>query len=227
MIEVKALEKSYTIGKKKVDILKGIDLEVNRGEMIAIKGRSGAGKSTLLNILAGLDQADRGVYWYDGERISDKTLNELAHFRRQNIGFILQHYHPLIDSKNVFENVALPLQYGNYAKKEIEQRVEELLSTLGINHLIDRWPEMLSGGEAQRVAIARALIQQPELILADELTGSLDDESEKDILALCKQLNEHGKTIIIVTHDQQVASICHQTYSIQNGKCIRDDDSAS
>jgi putative ABC transport system ATP-binding protein len=220
VIQVQELKKSYTVGKRKIEVLKGIDLQVNKGDMIAIMGRSGSGKSTLLNILAGLDRADSGMYLYDEERISDKKLDELAYFRRQKIGFILQNY-PLIDSKNVFDNVALPLRYSKHSRQDIEDKVSQMLSALGIAHLPDRWIDMLSGGEAQRVAIARALIQQPELILADEPTGSLDEETEKEILALCKELNQQGKTIIVVTHDQQVASICHKVYHVRDGRCVQ------
>ncbi|MDQ0178065.1 ABC transporter ATP-binding protein [Bacillus chungangensis] len=219
MIQLKGLCKSYLDGKKKLEVLKGIDLDVKKGDMIAIMGRSGSGKSTLLNILAGLEQIDSGEYFYDQERINDKSLNELADFRRRKIGFILQNY-PLIDSKNVFDNVALPLRYSKQSKKEIHEKVTNLLSSLHIEHLKDRWIDMLSGGEAQRVAIARALVQNPELILADEPTGSLDEKSEKEVLALCKTLNEQGKTLILVTHHPQVASICHKTYTIRDGKCF-------
>lgn len=219
MIQLKGLCKSYLDGKKKLEVLKGIDLDVKKGDMIAIMGRSGSGKSTLLNILAGLEQIDSGEYVYDQERINDKSLNELADFRRRKIGFILQNY-PLIDSKNVFDNVALPLRYSKQSKKEIHEKVTNLLSSLHIEHLKDRWIDMLSGGEAQRVAIARALVQNPELILADEPTGSLDEKSEKEVLTLCKTLNEQGKTLILVTHHPQVASICQKTYTIRDGECF-------
>lgn len=219
MIQLKEIKKTYFMGKQQIEVLKGIDLEVNKGEMIAIMGRSGSGKSTLLNILAGLDKPDHGIYLYQQETIHEKTLNDLAEFRRKRIGFILQNY-PLIDSKNVFDNVALPLKYSNIPKKEMTDKVTTMLSTLRIEYVQSRSVDMLSGGEAQRVAIARALIQQPELILADEPTGSLDEESETEILALCKQLNDEGKTLIIVTHNPHVAEICHKKYKIHDGKLI-------
>ncbi len=216
MIRLKGLKKSFPVGKNSFKVLKGIDLEVKTGEMLAIMGRSGAGKSTLLNILAGLDQPDSGEYWYGQDQISGKTLDELAGFRREKIGFILQNY-PLIDSKNVFNNVALPLQYSNHKKNEIDKKVNEILSSLDISHLVNRQPDTLSGGEAQRVAIARALIQEPEVILADEPTGSLDEETEHDILNLFKDLNQKGNTIILATHSSQVSSVCNNICRIQDG----------
>ncbi len=216
MIRLKGLKKSFPAGKNSFKVLKGIDLEVKTGEMLAIMGRSGAGKSTLLNILAGLDQPDSGEYWYRQDQISGKTLDELAGFRREKIGFILQNY-PLIDSKNVFNNVALPLQYSNHKKNEIDKKVNEILSSLDISHLVNRQPDTLSGGEAQRVAIARALIQEPEVILADEPTGSLDEETEHDILNLFKDLNQKGNTIILATHSSQVSSVCNNICRIQDG----------
>ncbi|MBB5174484.1 putative ABC transport system ATP-binding protein [Salsuginibacillus halophilus] len=219
MIEVKDLKKSYPFGKSKIEVLKGVNLAVEKGDMIAIMGRSGSGKSTLLNILAGLDQPDSGIYLYEESRITDKRMDELANFRKKNIGFILQNY-PLIDSKNVAENVGLPLRYSKKSNKQRETEVTQVLDTLGINYLKHRWVDMLSGGEAQRVAIARALVQHPDLILADEPTGSLDEETEKDILDLCKRLNHQGKTIILVTHDQHVAAVCHKVYYIQGGTVV-------
>ncbi|MDR6226669.1 ABC transporter ATP-binding protein [Desmospora profundinema] len=219
MIQVKELKKSYPVGKKKLEVLKGVDLEIEKGDMIAIMGRSGSGKSTLLNILAGLDLADSGTYRYEQDQISDLNLDELADFRRKKIGFILQNY-ALIDSKNVFENVALPLRYSKESDDEIKEKVKKILSSLDIEELKEQAVDQLSGGQAQRVAIARALIQSPELILADEPTGSLDEETEKEILALFKDLNQQGKTIILVTHNPQVAEICDQTVYIRDGRCL-------
>ncbi|MGC5326768.1 ABC transporter ATP-binding protein [Brevibacillus sp. SYSU BS000544] len=219
MININGLKKSYLVGTKPFEVLRGIDLEVKSGDMIAIMGRSGSGKSTLLNIIAGLDKCENGTYLYNDQNVSNMNHSELANFRKKNIGFILQNY-ALIDSKNVFQNVALPLYYSKKSKKEIQEKVEHTLLLLGIEELMYKSIEMLSGGEMQRVAIARALIQDAELILADEPTGSLDEQTEKEILSIFKDLNKQGKTIIIVTHDQQVADICHKTYLIKEGRCL-------
>lgn len=163
LIQLKDVYKSY----KKNSVLKGLDLEIYKGEMIAIMGKSGSGKSTLLNILAGLDQLDKGMYFYKNKPIHQQNISSLASFRRYNIGFILQNY-PLIDSKNVFDNIALPLKYSKATKEIIREKVTQVLSNLDILDCKDKWPEMLSGGQAQRVAIARALVLEPETILADE-----------------------------------------------------------
>lgn len=218
MIKIKNLSKCYSIGNTKIDVLKNINLEVNQGEMIAIMGRSGSGKSTLLNILAGLLKADGGTYFYDEENMNKMGLEQSANFRRRNIGYVVQDS-ALIDSKNVFDNIALPLRYSKSSKKDIEKKVAFVLAALEIKNLQYNSVDTLSGGELQRVAIARALIQNPKLILADEPTGSLDEQTEDEVLSLFKDLNQQGKTIIIVTHNQQVADMCHKTYSIKNGEC--------
>ncbi|UTR16944.1 ABC transporter ATP-binding protein [Salipaludibacillus sp. LMS25] len=216
MIQLENIQKSY----KNNPVLSGFNLNVSEGEMIAIMGRSGVGKSTLLNILAGLEKADKGKYLYKNQSIHKKNINSLATFRRDNIGFILQNY-PLIDSKNVFDNIALPLKYSKVPKDIIHHKVTKILIELEIIDCKDKGPTMLSGGQAQRVAIARALIQDPELILADEPTGSLDEESEENVMSLCEDLNNKGKTVIIVTHDREVAEKCRQIYYIKNGECVQ------
>ncbi|MEI3614840.1 ABC transporter ATP-binding protein [Pseudogracilibacillus sp. SO30301A] len=214
LIQLKNIQKSY----KKNSVLKGLNLEVEQGEMIAIMGRSGVGKSTLLNIIAGIDKPDKGAYLYKNQPIHNQSINSLASFRRDNIGFILQN-NPLIDSKNVFNNIALPLEYSRVSKEMIQKKVTNVLTNLEILNCKDKYPSMLSGGEAQRVAIARALVQDPEVILADEPTGSLDEESEENVMNLCQELNKEGKTVIIVTHDRRIAEKCEKIYNIKNGKC--------
>ncbi|PTX48308.1 putative ABC transport system ATP-binding protein [Melghirimyces profundicolus] len=216
MITLKDLTKSYRSGERKIDVLKELDLEIEQGDMLAIMGRSGSGKSTLLNILAGLDTPDSGTYRYHQTYVSEMNGNERAKFRRQNIGFIVQNY-ALVDSKNVFENIALPLRYSKLSKKEIKNKVEHMLMELNITKLKHKAVDTLSGGEMQRVAIARALIQDPALILADEPTGSLDVQTESEILDIFTKLNQQGKTLVIVTHDQVVADHCHNTYYMQDG----------
>lgn len=214
------LHKSYLVGTEEVKVLKGIDLEIEQGSMVAIMGRSGSGKSTLLNIISGLEKG-KGRYTFNDQNISDKSLNELAEFRRRHIGFVLQNC-AMCDTKNVFDNVALPLRYGKHKETEIQNRVEQALEDMELTGIHHKTVGMLSGGELQRVAIARALIHNPEVILADEPTGSLDEQTEHTILSIFKQLYRKGKTIIIVTHDRQVADACEETYFIKDGK-IRSD----
>lgn len=194
MITINNLHKAFKVGERVLEVLKGVDLSIKRGSMTAIMGRSGSGKSTLLNIIAGLDKPDSGTYMYEQEDLTTKTLNQLADFRREKIGFILQNY-ALIDTKNVFDNVALPLKYSKYPKAKISHMVEDVLEALELEKLGFHSVDMLSGGEMQRVAIARALVQEPEIILADEPTGSLDEHSEQNILGIFKDLNIRGKLL--------------------------------
>jgi len=217
LITLKDLRKSYEVGERQVDVLNGLDLEIKQGDMLAIMGRSGSGKSTLLNILAGLDTADSGVYQYKQVYISEMNGNQRAQFRKKHIGFIVQNF-ALIDSKNVFENIALPLRYSKLSRGEIRDRVDRVLADLRITELQSKAVDTLSGGEMQRVAIARALIQNPDLILADEPTGALDEQTEAEILDIFAKLNQQGKTLVVVTHDQVVADYCQQIYYMQEGK---------
>lgn len=184
--------------------------------MLAIMGRSGAGKSTLLHILAGLEKPNGGSYYFQDKDITQLSYKELALFRKNNIGFILQN-HALIEDKNIFDNVALPLLYGKASKKEIYSKVLKILQEMGLEDKVDQYPSELSGGEAQRIAIARALINDPDLILADEPTGSLDEETEQTILNLFTQLNRIGKTFILVTHDETVANVCNRVIRLKDG----------
>lgn len=216
MIKLTDLTKIYDSKKNSQTVLKGINLEVKRGEMLAIMGRSGAGKSTLLNILAGLEKATTGGYIFLENDMTELNSKQLSNWRKNNVGFILQS-HTLIDEKNVFENVALPLHYARKTKKEIRSKVMDLLKYLNLEDKEKKYPRELSGGESQRVAIARALVNNPNIILADEPTGALDEETEKVILNLFKQINEQGKTFILVTHDHTVSSICDRTIIIKDG----------
>ncbi|PEC19958.1 peptide ABC transporter ATP-binding protein [Bacillus cereus] len=198
------------------EILKGINLTIQQGEMLAIKGRSGTGKSTLLHILAGLEQATSGNYYFDNKDITQLNYKETAVWRKNKIGFILQN-HALIEEKNIFDNIALPLLYAKKSKSEIEAKVISLIKQLELEDKTYQYPRELSGGQSQRVAIARALINDPELILADEPTGALDAETEEVILNIFKQINKTGKTFILVTHDDTVSSICNRIIEIKDG----------
>lgn len=213
------LSKSYADGNKSKQILKGVDLTVESGEMVAIMGRSGAGKSTILHIIAGLEKVDGGEIWFQGSNLTNLNYKQLAQFRKNNIGFILQNY-VLIDEKNVFDNVALPLVYSKKTKKEIKTTVFHLLEKLELNEYMYKFPKELSGGQAQRVAIARALINDPTLILADEPTGSLDEETESIILDIFSKINKEGRTLIIVTHDQSVAQKCSRIITLKDGQLV-------
>ncbi|AAT59552.1 MULTISPECIES: ABC transporter ATP-binding protein [Bacillus cereus group] len=216
MIRLVDLEKTYKAKMKEHTVLNKVNLTVEKGEMLAIMGRSGVGKSTLLHILAGLEKETSGKYYFQDKDITKLSYRELAVFRKNNIGFILQN-HALIEEKNIFDNIALPLLYGGNSKKEIRSKVLTIMQELGLEDKTNQYPSELSGGESQRVAIARALINDPDVILADEPTGSLDEDTEQIILNLFKQINKLGKTFILVTHDETVAHICNRVIKIKDG----------
>ena len=204
--------------------MKNINLNIENGDMIAIMGPSGAGKSTLLNILGCLDKHDSGVYYLKDKNINDFSKKELAKIRNIEIGFVFQSF-ALIPEYTVFENLELPLLYKNnfsnrkdiLSKKQIRAKIENVLEKVFISDFIDKKPSYLSGGQQQRVAIARALINEPSIILADEPTGALDQKTGEEIMNLLKEINESGKTIIIVTHDAKIASYCNRVINVIDG----------
>ena len=215
-IALRNIKKSFGTGDRAVHALQGINLSIKEGEMVAVMGKSGSGKSTLLNDLGGLVQVDEGEYLFEGSRINGLSQRQLSAFRSRKIGFILQ-YHALLDDRTVFQNIALPLQYGKSNKNAISARVEELLRQLEIYDKRDSHPYELSGGQCQRTAIARALANNPDVLLADEPTGSLDSHTETTIMEMFRQMNRAGKTIIIVTHDKSVADYCNRIVIIKDG----------
>lgn len=217
LLELSGITKSVESGREKRIILKGINLEVKVGDSIAIKGRSGSGKTTLLNIIGALTFYDQGQIKYAGENIPLDTLKGQLSFRNRNIGYLTQQLN-LLDDRSVFENISLPLKYNGFSKNEIKEKVEKVLSSLGMKEFIDMPIYNLSGGERQRIAIARAIVKEPSLLLADEPTGSLDEETEKEILKIFSYLKKNGITIIIVTHDDVVANYCDRKYELSNGK---------
>ena len=219
IISLKGICKTYGKGDGLVTALRPIDLEIKKGEMLAIMGKSGSGKSTLLNLLAGLDIPDSGDYVYNGEHINTKNQNKMAKFRRNDVGFVVQHF-ALIDEYSVQQNIGLPLRYGKLKGVSTKKRIKEISERLEISEKMKKYPSQLSGGQAQRVAIARAIAHKPSILLADEPTGALDEETGKSIMKLFQEINKEGTTVIVVTHDANVASYCQRTIRLHDGSII-------
>ncbi|EMA6341816.1 ABC transporter ATP-binding protein [Bacillus cytotoxicus] len=216
LIKLENIYKEYGAEENKVQALQNISIDINKGEMVAVMGSSGSGKSTLLNIIGGLDKKTSGNYYLNGKDISELNNRELASLRNNYFGFVVQHF-ALIEDYNVYQNIKVPLDYSKYSKKEKDEKINKILKQLGINSQIKKLPYQLSGGQNQRVSIARALINDPEVILADEPTGSLDKKTGQEVMNLLKNINEDGKTIIIVTHDDNVANMCERIIKIEDG----------
>lgn len=209
-------------GKRKATALEGIDLDIEKGEIVSIIGPSGSGKSTLLNLIAGLDRPTAGDIRIEGQNLSELSDDELTRVRRDKIGFIFQFFN-LLPTLNCLENVALPLHLRGWPRRKIQQRTKELLELVQLGHRLEHLPEELSGGERQRVAIARALSVYPPVLLADEPTGNLDTRTGRDILKLIEDLHVRlGSTILIVTHDLEVAERCSRTVSLRDGHIVED-----
>ena len=219
IITLKGICKTYGKGDGLVTALRPIDLDIKKGEMLAIMGKSGSGKSTLLNLLAGLDTPDSGEFIYNGESINTKNQNKMAKFRRNDVGFVVQHF-ALIDEYSVQQNIGLPLRYGKLKGTSTKKRIKEIAERLEISEKLRKYPSQLSGGQAQRVAIARAIAHKPSILLADEPTGALDEETGKSIMNLFREINKEGTTVIVVTHDANVASFCQRTIRLHDGNII-------
>ena len=209
------------MGDSSLHVLKGIDLTVEEGELVAIMGSSGSGKSTLLNILGMLDLADKGAYKLDNVLIKDLTETTAAKYRNQFLGFVFQSFN-LISYKNAMENVALPLYYQGLGRKPRQQKAIEYLDKVGLKEWATHLPSELSGGQKQRVAIARAMASQPKLLLADEPTGALDSKTSKEVMGLIQQINNTGKTILVVTHELDIARMCKRVVKLKDGLIIED-----
>lgn len=221
MLKIEKLHKSYPIGDSSLHVLKGIDLSVEEGEMVAIMGSSGSGKSTLLNIIGMLDEADEGSYILDGVPIKDLTEKKAAVYRNKFLGFIFQSFN-LINYKTAVENVALPLYYQGFKRKERIEKAMFHLGKVGLKDWAKHLPNELSGGQKQRVAIARALAANPKLLLADEPTGALDTGTSYEIMEFIQQLNDEGKTILMVTHEEDIANMCKRIVRLKDGVIMED-----
>lgn len=221
MLEIKKLNKSYKIGDSTLHVLKGINLSVKKGEMIAIMGSSGSGKSTLLNIIGILDELDSGDYNLDGIQIKGLSEKKAAQYRNKFLGFVFQSFN-LINFKNALENVALPLYYQGLNRKERQQKAMFHLQKVGLADWSSHLPNELSGGQKQRVAIARALASNPKLILADEPTGALDSTTSQEIMKFLQKLNDEGKTILIVTHEEDISLMCKRIVRLKDGVITED-----
>jgi putative ABC transport system ATP-binding protein len=217
IVELKDINKFYKVGKEKAHILKSINLNIKKGEFVMIMGKSGSGKTTLLNILGFLDKFDEGEYIFNNQDVTRLNESERSNFRNLNIGFIFQQFN-LINTLNIYQNVELPMIYNNkYSKQEKKEQIENNLSIVGLLDKIKQKPVQLSGGQQQRVAIARALVNDPEIIFADEPTGSLDSDTGIEIMELLKELNKQGKTIIMVTHDEDLTKYASKVIKLKDG----------
>ncbi len=221
MLKINKLHKSYKMGDSSLHVLKGIDLHVDKGEMVAIMGSSGSGKSTLLNIIGILDELDSGEYTLDGIEIKDLTEKKAAQYRNKFLGFVFQSFN-LINFKNALENVALPLYYQGLKRKERQKKAMFHLEKVGLADWSKHLPNELSGGQKQRVAIARALAAEPKLLLADEPTGALDSATSHEIMQFLQQLNDEGKTILIVTHEEDISLMCKRIVRLKDGVIMED-----
>ena len=221
MIEIKDLHKSYKMGSNSLHVLKGINFSVKKGELVAIMGSSGSGKSTLLNILGMLDEADEGSYTLDKVPIQGLNETKAAEYRNKFLGFIFQSFN-LINYKTAKENVALPLYYQGLARKERNTMALDYLEMVGLKPWAEHLPSELSGGQKQRVAIARAMASQPKVLLADEPTGALDSTTSFEVMDLIQKINDEGNTILVVTHEKDIAHMCKRIVYLKDGVIIED-----
>ncbi|MCI0433590.1 MAG: ABC transporter ATP-binding protein [Gemmatimonadetes bacterium] len=221
VILTRGLTKDYQLGSETVHALRGVDLTVERNEFIAIMGPSGSGKSTLMNLIGCLDTPTGGEYWLDGTAVSKLTDNDLARIRNRLIGFVFQTFN-LLPRATALHNVELPLIYGGVSSKERRSRAERMLERVGLADRMTHRPSELSGGQRQRVAIARALVNEPSLLLADEPTGNLDSQTSAEIMAVFDQLHAEGQTIIVVTHEHDIAQHAHRSVTLRDGVIASD-----
>jgi putative ABC transport system ATP-binding protein len=216
ILELKSIYKDYMLGKITVPVLKDVNFSMEEGEYVAIMGPSGSGKSTLMNIIGCLDQATSGTFILDGKDIRSCSENEMADIRLHKIGFVFQSFH-LLPRQSALSNVEMPLNYAKVPKKERRERALKALERVGLSDRVDFKPNQLSGGQMQRVAIARAMVNNPKLLLADEPTGALDTKSGEQVMELFQKLNEEGVTVLMITHDPEIAAHAKRVVSIRDG----------
>ncbi|MGB0259915.1 MAG: ABC transporter ATP-binding protein [Flavobacteriaceae bacterium] len=221
MITLENIHKSYNLDSNPLHVLKGIDLKIKEGDLVAIMGASGSGKSTLLNILGMLDEADQGTYMLDNTRIANMSETQAAQYRNKFLGFVFQSFN-LISYKTALENVSLPLYYQGVSRKIRQSKAAEQLAKVGLAERTHHLPSELSGGEKQRVAIARALAADPKVLLADEPTGALDSKTSYELMALIQEINNQGKTIIVITHEHDIAHMCKRIVQLKDGVIVDD-----
>lgn len=216
LIKITNIKRDFVLGNEIVYVLKGIDLEINKGEYVALMGPSGSGKSTLMNLLGCLDTPTSGTYILNGKDVSQMRDDELAEIRNKEIGFVFQTFN-LLPRTTALDNVALPMIYAGYSKSERNKRATEVLHQVNLADRMDHQPNQLSGGQRQRVAVARALVNRPSIILADEPTGNLDSKTSEEIMKLLEEIHTKGNTIIVVTHEEEIAAHAHRIIRLRDG----------
>jgi putative ABC transport system ATP-binding protein len=216
LIKISDIKRDFILGNETIYVLKGIDLQINKGEYVALMGPSGSGKSTLMNILGCLDTPTSGTYILNGKDVSQMHDDDLAEVRNKEIGFVFQTFN-LLPRTTALDNVALPMIYAGYPKSERNKRAKEVLTQVGLDDRMDHQPNQLSGGQRQRVAVARALVNKPSIILADEPTGNLDSKTSVEIMKLFGDIHASGNTVILVTHEEDIAKYAHRIIRLRDG----------
>lgn len=216
LIDIKDIKRDFVLGSEIINVLKGVDLKINKGEYVALMGPSGSGKSTLMNLLGCLDTPTSGTYILNGKDVSQMHDDDLAEIRNKEIGFVFQTFN-LLPRTTALDNVALPMIYAGYSKSDRHARATEVLTQVNLSDRMDHQPNQLSGGQRQRVAIARALVNKPSIILADEPTGNLDSKTSVEIMNLFNEIHKNGNTVILVTHEEDIAQYAHRVIRLRDG----------